>query len=398
MTKKLFYSQPDLGEYEAIVLSIALVKKDTLDLVLEASPFYPEGGGQPCDLGSIAGFDIETVFESGENIIHRIKTPETSNWFFIIPGIKVKCIVDMDRRKDHTEQHSAQHLLSAVLYKTLDANTLSFHLGESYSSIDLDINPPDRKTLDSIEDEVLDCIKNGLPVTTHVCSKKDSKKFPLRKDISVDSKKLRIVDIGGYDYSACCGTHVKNIKDLLLFRIIKAEKYKNACRLFFLAGRRALIDYRRLTALARDSAFVLGAAEDSLPDIISKLKEKQKSLERALNSSIEAWAEVKAEALIASSQACNKNEIIKNETASTEEAINLAKAIARLGRTCAISSASEPKIVLASPLSETGEQSIAESELASRAKSMGARGGGKQIFQALFPDRPSLETFIKELG
>ncbi len=393
MTGKTFYEQPELDHCKSTIVSSVLADDGFYEIALDASIFYPEGGGQPCDLGSLGGFQLESVVERGDTVIHRLKIPADGDATTLAEGAIVDCVLDLARRRDHSQQHSAQHLLSAILAKKINATTLSFHLGQAYSSIDLDIAAPDRKLLDAVEDEILDTIKKGQPVITHVCSQEEAEKYPLRKDISVDSTELRIVEIAGSDYSACCGTHVKDIRELVLFRILRAEKYKAGCRLFFVAGRRAILDWRRLAAIARDAALAAAVSEDNVVGVINSLKEKQKGLEKSLSAMTEAWAGSKAELLASGSEKL----VVKGSAESSDAALGLAKALAALGRDCAIMVSPETKAILASPAPKGAEKSLTETSLGPLAKSMGARGGGKHLFQAMFPDKKSLEDFMDRL-
>jgi len=284
-TEKAFYDRPDARELDARVVRIEARDDGTSALTLDSTIFYPDGGGQPCDAGTIAGLAIRSVIEEGDDVLHLLYAGlgelRASG---VVPGATVRCVVDLARRTDHSEQHTAQHLLSSVLLRTTGAATLSFHLGERYSSIDIDLQPPGRAVLDAVEDEVLRAIRDDYRVITHLCPPEDPSTFPLRKEPSVEAGVLRVVEIDGLEYSACCGTHVRGTGALGSFRITKVEKYKAGCRVQFVAGGRAFGDYRRLAGIARDSAAAAGVPEDELPGSVAAYKDRIKALERGLET------------------------------------------------------------------------------------------------------------------
>jgi alanyl-tRNA synthetase len=409
----MFYDYPDLRSAQARVLGVRSEDDGRQSVTLDRSVFYPEGGGQPCDSGSIAGFPVRAAVESGDAISVVLEaSPEDLASAGIAPGATVLCEVDLERRLDHSEQHTAQHLLSAVLQRVLKAATLSFRLGERLSSIDIDASAPARTDLDAIEDEVMRVIRDDYAVITHLCPPEDSAGFPLRKEPSVDAGVLRVVEIDGLEYSACCGTHVAGTGALGLFRITKAERYKGGSRLYFVAGGRALADYRRLAGLARDAAAAAGTTEDEAPQAMAGYKDRLKALEKALDEAKDAAAASEAARLVADSIASAPGTAARSDTGALEReagglivataptfdaASRLAKAIARAGRPSLVSSAPELKVAAASPAStEPGALAVdaAFGELA-RAKG-GKGGGGKTFFQSAFQDAEALGAFIEE--
>lgn len=387
-TRKLFYDHPDLGEYEARVVERRLSGEDIL-VVLDATPFYPEGGGQPHDGGTIAGLPVVSVEESDGVVTHRLAAARAGTAADVLePGSIARCVVDLERRRDHSVQHSAQHLLSAVCLSSLDARTLSFHLGEAYSSIDLDVAPPERSILDGLEDEVMSAVRRGAPFRFHTCPPAEAGRFPLRKQPPVEAGELRIVEIDGLDFSACCGTHVERASELELIRIQRADRYKAGCRLSFVAGRRALADYRRLASLARESCAAAACAEDALPSAVLALKDRQKSLERSLEAALDEAAEARAELAIARSPTA----VVCTEAPGAPEALRLAKAIARLGAASVVIAPSVLKAVATDP--RPGADLIAlYAPLVAAAGGKG--GGGASLYQAAFPSRGGLEAFLE---
>ena len=392
-TTKLYYEQPDTRELESRVVSIKADQDGFSGIILDRTLFYPDGGGQPCDSGTLAGLPVAMVVESGDEVVDRIKATDAElKAAGIVPGAVIRSVVDVARRREHSEQHTAQHLLSSVLLRLKTATTLSFHLGERYSSIDLDIAPLEREEIDAVEDEVLRIIRDDYRVTTHLCPPEDAASFPLRKEPSVETGVLRVVEIDGLEYSACCGTHVGRSGELGLFRIIKVEKYKAGCRVHFLAGGRAFADYRRLAGLARGAALAAGTPEDDLATVVASSKDKLKALERSLDGARDAAATAEARACNASIPA---GTVVFAESGSFDAASRLARALARLGRVSVVSCLTELKAVTCSPApAEPGFQPV-DTVFGLLAKEQGGKGGGgKAFFQAAFPDVASIEAFV----
>lgn len=236
LTEKLFYENPYLRECESEVEEI-VPKDDKFLLVLNKTIFYPEGGGQPSDIGEIDGAAVEYVFEKEGVIYHRVtKVPKDK---------KVFCKIDFERRFDHMQQHSGEHLLTGAIFNLYKGNNKGFHLGEEYVTIDIDIPLEDmtEEMLLKAEETVNSFIYKNQEIRTYVVSKEESEKLPLRKRINVDED-LRIVEAENMDCCPCCGTHVIRTGEVGVVKIIKTERYKGMTRIYFKCGNRALKDFQ----------------------------------------------------------------------------------------------------------------------------------------------------------
>ena len=392
-TEKTFYDRPDARELDARVVRVEARDGGTSALALDSTIFYPDGGGQPCDSGTIAGLVVRSVIEEGDDVLHLFDAGlgelKASG---VVPGATVRCVVDLARRTDHSEQHTAQHLLSSVLLRIMGAATLSFHLGDRYSSIDIDLPPPGRADLDAVEDEVLRAIRDDYRVITHLCPPEDASTFPLRKEPSVEAGVLRVVEIDGLEYSACCGTHVLRTGALGSFRITKVEKYKAGCRVQFVAGGRAFADHRRLAGIARDSAAAAGVPEDELPGSVAAYKDRIKALERGLETARDAVAAAESSALDAAALA---GSVVFAEAADVDTASRLGRALAKRGRVAVLACRSELKALACAPAAPAPGAAAADAVFGPIAAAHGGKGGGgKTFFQAAFPDEPALDRFI----
>jgi alanyl-tRNA synthetase len=274
----------------------------------------------------------------------------------------------------------------------MGATTLSFHLGERYSSIDIDVPPFDRDDAYAVEDEVLRVIGDDYRVITHLCPPGDASRFPLRKEPSVEEGVLRVVEIDGIEYSACCGTHVASTRAIGSFRITRVEKYKAGCRVQYVAGGRAFGDYRRLAAIVRDTAATAGVPEDDLPGSVAAYRDRIKLAERALETARDAVASSSAAALDASSPA---GAIVFADAADFDSASRLGRALAKRGRVVVVACRADLKAVICAPAPVApGASPVDEVFGPLVARHGGKGGGGKAFFQAAFTDESSLDLFV----
>jgi alanyl-tRNA synthetase len=389
-TRRLFYEKPELSDCDAAILDIREDADGRKGLVLDAGLFYPEGGGQPCDLGSIEGRSLYQVLYSGDDIVHYLNESPAADVDFQ-PGQRVRCVLDEKRRRDHTEQHSAQHLLSATLLRLLGGPTKSFHLGEDYCSVDIDLPSISRDDADAVELAVLEAIREGYPVITHLCPPEDPASFPLRRKPPEGETQLRILEIDGLDYTPCAGTHVRNTSELGVFRLLRWEKYKGMTRIYFLAGLRAYADYRSAAAELRQAAAAAGTHERGVAAALTEALEANKGLGYRLKEAQDAEAAASAR-LMSLGQPEGPLSLILGD-ADFQTAMRLAKALASEGRLALIASGPDNKLALGSPAAGPDLAAALRAAL----KESGAKGGGgAAFFQAAFGDRPSLERFMEE--
>lgn len=294
MTEKLFYKDPYLCEAEARVVEV-LYKEDKVEVILDKTPFYPEGGGQANDLGFIEDIPVTYVYEE-EEIIYHVMDRAPSNSL-------VKCRVDYNRRRDHIQQHSGEHLLSAAFFKLYNAANRGFHLGEDYVTIDIDLKEISEDMINAVEERVNEYIYTNLPVTTFFTNKEEANKLPMRKEVNLEGN-VRIVNLGDMDYCACCGTHVVRTGEIGLVKIIKTEKNKGMTRVYFNCGERAIKDYRKKQQILNELNRMLSIGEE---DIVSKINAQKEELIEVKKQLLEyKRAEAFKEAEVLETQAENK--------------------------------------------------------------------------------------------
>ena len=327
-------------------------------------------------------------------------------------------MVDSNRRRDHSEQHTAQHLLSATVLRILGGPTKSFHLGERYSSIDVDLPVMDRADADAIEAAVLEVIRDDYPVITHLCPPEDVEAFPLRRKPPAGEDILRILEIDGIDFTPCAGTHLRSTGAIAAFRILKTEKYKGMTRIYFVAGGRALVDHLRLAALVRDTAAAAGCAEDDLAAFMTGAMGKTARLEGELKATLDQLAALEIKAVLdglpgtagqpgmagidamelgQDSGALAGFMLLLCPDREYASASRLAKAGATLGRSTIAVSLADSKIAAATATSTDDGGPDLGKVLKPLMLSHGGKGGGSSFFQAAFAGPRELASFIDAL-
>ncbi|WP_128859989.1 alanyl-tRNA editing protein [Methanocella paludicola] len=234
MEHRLYCDSPYTTEWTADVVSIEQ-REGSVRVVLSETAFYPGGGGQPSDRGTIDGIPVDDVIEQDGHVVHVLgKAPANKT---------VSCIIDFDRRFDLMQQHSGQHLLSAVLFKLYQCKTSSLHMGMDELSIDVAMPDMPAQMLMTVEEEVNAYIYKDLPVVISVVTPEVASEMTLRKTPPKEGE-VRIVEITSIDRSPCCGTHVRRTGEIGIIKIVKTEKRGAETRVYFKCGKRALKDYQ----------------------------------------------------------------------------------------------------------------------------------------------------------
>jgi len=266
-TERLYYSDSYLEKFKATIIECA---GDGRTVYLDRTAFYPTSGGQPFDLGDIAGVAVRDVVDEEERIAHVVASP-------IALG-PVECAIDWNRRFDHMQQHTGQHLLSAVFEEMFRLRTVSFHLGAESSTIDLEGGPVDTSTASRAEQRANELVWENRPVT--IAYEHAGEAQGLRK-ASEREGTLRIVSIEGLDRSACGGTHVRATGEIGTVLIRKVERVRQTARVEFLCGgravRRARSDYEGLNKVAQ----LFSASLDEAPDMVAAQLEASRAADKA---------------------------------------------------------------------------------------------------------------------
>jgi len=236
-TERLYYDDPYLLEFDATVVETRGVGNRT-GAVLDKTAFYPTSGGQPNDLGNINDVPVVDCIEdeAAGVVVHVVEG--------IIPNGPVHCRINAARRTDHMQQHSGQHVLSQAFVELFDWPTVSFHLGISTCTIDLAADAVSREQAEAAEDLANRIIRENRSVSVRYISQENINEAGLRKPTERTGD-IRVIDIAGYDRSACGGTHVRTTREIGGILITGLERAKKQARVQFLCGDRVL-RYARL--------------------------------------------------------------------------------------------------------------------------------------------------------
>ena len=308
MSDRLYYADPSLATFEAHVSDIREVSrsqgKSLWQIALDRSAFYPTSGGQPHDTGMLiatspGGALLEAPVlaveedEQGE-VWHTTPKP-------LLAGTVVRGHVDWSRRRDHMQQHTGQHLLSAIFYRQLGAATVSFHLGEMSSTIDLACETVAPEDLERVQDAVNEIIAEDRPVTMQTIPRSEAEmllaagkllKLPPREGI------IRLIEIEDIDLNACGGTHVRATGQIGGLLLRGTERVRQGLRVEFVCGIRAAVTARRdLTTLTRaGSALSVGRLE--VAEAVERLLAENKAAYKATQKLTEELAEFQAASLL----------------------------------------------------------------------------------------------------
>ncbi|GFP76018.1 alanyl-tRNA editing protein [Clostridium fungisolvens] len=384
MTEKLFYKDPYICEANCEIERI-LDKGDKFEIVLKSTPFYPEGGGQPNDLGYIDDIEVSYVYEEDDVIYHVVdRKPE---------GSVVKCKVDYERRVDHIQQHSGEHLLSAAFFKLFKVSNAGFHLGEDYVTVDMEFKDATEEMIKNVEKEVNLYVFKNEPIKTYFLSKEEALKLPLRKEIKAEGN-IRMVQMGeNTDFSACCGTHANRTGEIGLVKIIKYEKYKGMTRVYFKCGYRALKDYQVKHDYIVELTRTFSADPSEISNKIKNQKEEVIELKKKIGSLYASIASNKAQELLDS--ATNKFILAQYENEGFELMEKIYDELKEKDFILILSTLKDKKLILC----QNGRFDFDCGKVFKETlKDFGGRGGGNaNRAQASFEDKNLLNKYIEYL-
>ena len=281
--KKLYYADSFLKEFTATVLSCE-EGKDGWAVKLDATAFYPTGGGQDCDLGTLGTVNVLDVKEQGADILHLCDAP-------LEVGSTVAGRIDWKRRFDHIQQHSGEHLVMGQIYKKFGYHNVGFHMGGHLVTIDLD-GPVTWEDLMEIEANTNRIIWENRPVRTWYPSPEELPHIQYRSKKALPWP-VRIVEFAGADVCACCGTHVQSTGQIGLVKFVSCVKFKEGVRIEMASGERAMNLFRDIFEQNRQvsqtfSAKILetGAAAQKFNDMLNQERFRATGLQRKVFSAI----------------------------------------------------------------------------------------------------------------
>jgi alanyl-tRNA synthetase len=385
MTVRLYYTDPYTRDFEATVMGRA---EDSRRIYLDRTAFYPTSGGQPFDTGELGGVRVLDVVDEGDKIAHLLDAPLLAD--------RITGQVDWARRFDHMQQHTGQHLLSAVAADLLGYQTVAVHFGKESSTLDLDAASLSPEETQRVEEKANEMIVQNRQVQI---SFEDAEQVAGLRKASERSGTIRIITIRDLDRSACGGTHVGATGEIGSLLIRKVERVRKGIRVEFLCGsrasRRARTDYNLITRLAND----FSAATEELPQLITRQKEDLRHT-TALVQDLEAKLDLsRARELYAAAQPEStglRRVTVREDQAPLESLRGLGQAVTSMPLAIFVGAVSNPPAVLLATSPDTGID--AGAMLKSLLASVGGRGGGSaRLAQGMVPGRAQLERLMESL-
>jgi alanyl-tRNA synthetase len=385
MTHRLYYTDSYLKEFDASVVECA---DGGRRIYLDRTAFYPTSGGQPFDTGRLGGIEVTDVVDEGERIAHVLASP--------LPEGPTAGQVHWPRRFDHMQQHTGQHLLSAVLTDLFGYRTVGVHFGQETSTLNLETGKLTQDQVDRAEVRANEILVENRAV--EVSFEEAGSATGLRKP-SDRMGTLRVITIKDIDRSACGGTHVRATGEIGLISIRQVERVRKAMRLEFLCGRRAVrrsrADHMLLTQLAAE----FSSATKDLPRLIESQREELKdalSIRREMQAALDLCRARELYEAATPDPTGIRRAVVRDSGEPLESLRGLAQAFASLPMAIFVGGVTSPPAVVlaASPDTRVDAAGVLKGLLAA----VGGRGGGSAaLAQGILPGRPQLETIITSL-
>ncbi len=290
MTEKLYYKDVYSREFDAKVLDIRTGEKGEKYVCLDRTAFYPEGGGQPCDRGVLASAEgsqirVTDVQEKDGIIWHRVDKEISINE-------TVHGIINWERRFDHMQQHSGEHIVSGMLCERFNCDNVGFHMSETFITIDYNAAISFDEALE-IEERANRYIWENHPFKEIWPSKEELDTISYRSKKELTGK-VRITSFEGADTCACCGTHVLSSAQVGLVKIISAKKFHNGTRIELYCGKRAFDYLASNYEQNKAAAVLLSTSEEKTAAVVRKISDENTSLKKTLSHFENAYYDLRA--------------------------------------------------------------------------------------------------------
>jgi alanyl-tRNA synthetase len=271
-TKKLYFEDAYLTEFDARVIEMR-ESEGRPAIVLDRTAFYPEAGGQSSDRGTLNGIAVVDVVDDEGAILHVLAAP--------IEAGAVHGAVDRARRFDRMQQHSGQHILSQAFTEVVKGATLSFHIGDEVSTLEIGVPKISDADLDRVEARANTVVFDDLEIWTYFVPEEEIGTVPLRKPPKKgEGGMVRVVEVDRFDHSACGGTHCRRAGEIGLIKVVKWDKIRGNLRFEFVCGGRALRDYQEKNRTVRHAATAFSVSDRDIPAAIDKAQAEVKALKK----------------------------------------------------------------------------------------------------------------------
>jgi alanyl-tRNA synthetase len=385
VTHRLYYTDSYLCDFEAVIVERG---DDGRRIYLDCTAFYPTSGGQLFDTGRLGGVEVTEVIDEGDRVAHLLAHP--------LSGERTSGQVDWPRRFDHMQQHTGQHLLSAVLANLFGFPTVGVHFGRETSTLDLDSGGLTPDQVARAEEWSNELVVEDRPV--EVSFEDAETATGLRKPADRGGT-LRVVTIRNLDRSACGGTHVRTTGEIGAIFIRKVERVRKGTRVEFLCGgraiRRARADYRLLSELGTE----FSAAADELPRLLESHKAELKeatAARRELEAKLHLYRARELYAAAAPDATGIRRVVVREEGGAPEALRGLAQAFTSMPRAIFVGAVSSPPAIVLAASPDTGVD--AGGVLKGILGAVGGRGGGSAtLAQGILPGRSHLDQVVASI-
>lgn len=386
-TRRLYFEDAYLQRFSAQVVAQSTHTKGVA-LALDQSAFYPEGGGQPADRGTLNGMTVVDVQAEGELVWHVLAAP--------LDSARVEGQIDWQRRFDHMQQHLGQHMLSAALEHLFHIRTIAFHLGADSVTIDIDTPVLHAQQARAAEQLVNSVIWEARPVLARFVDAEQLEQLTLRKPPSVRGS-IRVVSVADYDHSACGGTHPGSTGGVGMLFIRGWERRAQATRIEFVCGGRALRDLDYAYGLLSRAAATLSTGSDDLEPAIARLREAEERARKGWLNAQEQLRVFEAQKLVAEAQHVGTIALVRlcSSDRSIEDIRALANMIAAQGTMAVLGlAAGKGHIILARGIGQPEAINCA-TLLRDALQPLGGKGGGRpEHAQGGLADASQLEAAL----
>jgi alanyl-tRNA synthetase len=398
MTDRLYYHDSFLYDFDAEIREVHETPRPAI--ILDRTAFYPTSGGQVFDTGSITlGSEQVHVTEVADSedgrVVHYLEAPVKD----IKPGTRVHGLIDATRRRDHMQQHSGQHVLSAAFIRLFNYPTVSFHMADDYCSIDLDPPTLTKDQVEAAERLANEIILENRPVDIRFVTRDEAATLGLRKLPPAERDQLRLIDIHDFDLTACGGTHVSQTGQIGSVLLRKTERVRQGWRVEFVAGLRTVATARRDFVTLTESATLFSSHIYDVPQQIRKSLEEIRTLRKQAEQSQEELASAQATALLAEAPETNGRKLVVRSFGDRELAFIklLAQRLTRTSfNTVALlgTTSPQPSLVFAQSAGQPFDMGTLLKQTLAK---LGGRGGGsKDMAQGGLPDAEKIAVALSE--
>lgn len=404
MTSRLYYTDSFLYEFDAQVADTSTDSESRPFLVLDRTAFYPTSGGQVFDTGWLEMPEapgrkaavIEVMEREDGAVLHRVDdiTPFRK-------GVRIHGIIDSERRRDHMQQHSGQHVLSAAFVRLFDMQTVSFHMGDDYCSIDLETKNLTSNQVQEAERLANEVILENRPVDIRFVTQEEARGLGLRKLPPAERGELRLIKIADFDLTACGGTHVRSTGQIGCILLRKTEKVRQGTRVEFVCGQRAVRTARRDYTTLAEAASLYSAHIWDLPQQLRKVQDEAKAGRRLRDDLSEELAEQFAVRILSGAASTNGRKVIVQvlDNRDLQFLKLLGQKITRLEENVVALFAGrsgQPSLVFAQSAGQPFDMGALMKEALAK---LGGRGGGsKDMAQGAPRHVNELEKVLRHLG